>query len=158
MTRSILLLATLVVFTLPLAAHAQPPGPAWDPVAITAAPTVPECPAITAAVEPSDPAPDPTEDPGGFIEAARDAFASGALVGVVFLLWGLARVLYRLRDTFDFLASGRARAILVGGTAVLAAAAVSLAAAGPFDWTALLGAIGAAIALYMSPEPKPAGA
>ena len=156
MTRSILLLATLAIFALPLVALAQPPGPVWDPAAMTAAKTAPECPAIAAAVEPGDPAPDPTEDPGGFLAVAKDAFASGRLVFVVLMLWGLARVLHRFRGSIALFGTTKARALLVGGTAVLAAAAVSLAAAGPFDWTALLGAIGAAIALYMSPEPAPA--
>lgn len=101
------------------------------------------------------PGPDPTTDVSGFLAAVREAFSSGRLVvALVLALWGLGRMAYKLRDKIAFLANPHGRALVVGATGVLAAAGVSLAAGGAFDWSAILGAVGVAVALYVHPDPK----
>lgn len=148
--------AALLCALLPnLPATAQPPVRVWETGATAQAQPADAGTAPVAAAP--DPAPDPTTDPGGFIAAAKGAFSGGGkLFFVVIVLWGLARMAYKFRDKVGLLASQHARAVVVGGTGVLAAAALSLASGGPFDWTALMGALGAAVALYMRPEPHPA--
>lgn len=110
----------------------------------------------------TSPAPDPTEDPGGYAGAVKDAFAAGGkFFGIVLLLWGVGRVLAseKARSMVKALEGKLARAAVTGMIGVTGAAAVSLGATGKLDWEAILGAIFAAATVYMdSPKPKqPAG-
>lgn len=152
--RAIALLAAMVapINFAAVIAFAQPPAQVWTEEGRAAVAAAPDA-GPDASYPATDPAPDPIDDVQGFATEARDAFKAGKLAGVVLLLWGLARVAYRYRDKVALLNTPHRRALIVGATGVLAAASVSLMA-GPFDWEALVGAVLAAVVLYMRPEPK----
>lgn len=109
----------------------------------------------------ADPAPDPTEDPSGYANAVKDAFGAGKFFGIILLLWGVGRVLasQKARTLVKALEGKMARAVVTGLIGITGAAAISLGATGAIDWQALIGAVLAAVAVYMTPpEPKPSPA
>jgi hypothetical protein len=150
---------TILLFTLLLAmaaieAFAQP-APGAQPNSAD----LMEIPAPDPAT--TDPAPDPTEDPGGYAGAVKDAFAAGKFFGVILLLWGIGRVLAseKARAMAKFLEGKMARAVVTGLIGVTGAAAVSMGATGKLDWEAIIGAILGTVAAFMTPpEPKPSPA
>lgn len=152
MNRMIIVALVALALAAPAAALAQPPAPVWteEGRAAVKAAAVSEAPL---------PAPDPAEDPGAFWDAFKAGFSSSPLLGIVLLLWGLARVTYRFGARVpwlgDKLQTPRARMLLVGGMAALATALGALAG-GLNPASAMLGLAAALVALYMTPEPKKA--
>jgi len=87
--QSVARLSTAAVLAgwLPLAAHAQPPGPVWDPAAMAAGSRVAAGPTENSA---TPTVPDPTTDLGGYAAAVLDAIRGGRwLVTFGLLLVGL---------------------------------------------------------------------
>lgn len=110
-----------------------------------------------APVEPPATIKDPVQDPGGFARDVQSAFKAGqwfmlAVVG----LFGLSRVLLWAAAKWSVDWLKRWAPVLVTASSLLAAVGASLMAGGTVDWQTTLGALLAAIALYLRPEPKPA--
>lgn len=151
-----LMLASLLILGTASAVLAQPPVPVWTEEGRAAA----RAATVPAATESTDelPAPDPTDDPAEAVQFLRDTYAQGnRLLLVVAFLWMVARVAYVSRERWSWLNTPRRRALVTGAVSVLAALLASLAV-GAFDAAALLTAVGAAVALYLTPEPKPPAA
>jgi len=111
-----------------------------------------------AAVPPTPvPAPavhDPVEDPGGFAQDVKGAFKTSRWFFLVVLsLFGLARTLLWASARWSLSWLKRWSPVLVTASGVLASVCASLSATGSFDWQTSLGALFAAAAVYLRPEP-----
>jgi len=98
---------------------------------------------------------DPAVDPIDAAKEIQHAFGSGMYaLGVILSLLGLSRLLLWACAKYDLGKLERAAPYVVTGTGVLTAMAVSLGSGGAVDWRAVLGALAAAAALYLSPAKK----
>jgi hypothetical protein len=98
---------------------------------------------------------DPTTDPGGTAKEIAGAFAAGMYAfGVILVLLAISRLYLWACAKWDLGKWEVAAPYVVTGSGVLAAIAASTAATGGIDWRAVLGAILAAVALYLTPAPK----
>lgn len=103
------------------------------------------------ATSPANPPRDPIDDPAGYYEDLRDAYAKGGLAPAVMLaLFGLVVTAQR---RIAWLREGRRAVYTVAGISVLAALVDVTAGVG--SWQLVVAAIGSAIALILSPAPSP---
>jgi hypothetical protein len=113
-------------------------------------PEIPESsPATASTVQP-----DPIKDPQGFLGDVHGAYRSSqwALL-VVLALYGIARLgqWAAAQWKLAWLAGWKLKAVIVA-VSVLGSVLVSLGDTGSVDFTALVGAVAAAIALYLQPD------
>lgn len=112
----------------------------------------------TASADPVRALADPVTDTGAFSDDVRGAFKDSRWTFLVVLcLFGLSRVLIWAAGKWSIAWLKRWTPALVTASGVLAALGASLESAGSIDWQATIGAVLAAVALYLRPEPKPAG-
>lgn len=107
----------------------------------------------------SDPIPDPVDT----FTAARTAWASGLYtLAVVLVLFAIARGIYYAAERWPDnpvvvglgLRHTKVRAAIIGTVSVLGALTAELGNTGGINWQVIGGAAGAAVALYLRPEPK----
>jgi hypothetical protein len=109
------------------------------------------------------PASQPIPDPVDVLDATRTAWAAGAYaLAVVVVLLAVARGLYYAAERYPHsgfvnvlnLGSSRVRAVLTGTISVLAALLLELGTTTGMDFGVIAGALCAAVALFLRPEPK----
>lgn len=121
-----------------------------DPVVVAdhAAPTPPPVVAAPAIK-------DPVADPGGFAKDVQTTFRAGQWFMLAILgLFGLSRLLLWAAAKWSIAWLKRYAPVLVTASGLLAAVGATVSAGGTFDWQAVAGALFAAAALYLRPEPK----
>jgi hypothetical protein len=98
-------------------------------------------------------APDPVEEPGGFLSAVYDLYKAGALAPAIILLaWGV--VLYASRK-WSRLREGKYAIYAAAALAALATLAEPASRGTTPTIAMVIAAIASAVALAMKPEPAP---
>jgi len=135
------------------AAHGAPADPespdASPPVAMgsgsTTTPPVPTPPSLTVP-------PDPIENPGGALDAARAAWRDGGWIGV--MLVGVYLLVLAAKRYVSWLATGRRAVVVASLMTALVTAISTFTGAGPtLSWA--VNALVAGVLLYLRPESKP---
>lgn len=140
----------------PAAVDAGPAQLATAPLDAGAPAVVPvvTVPAKAAPVPPVE-AKDPTVDPGGYLRDVRDAYRGGMwFLLVVLAMFGASRAMLWAASRWSLTWLQRFAPILVTVSSMTAAIVASLGASGSVDPRAVMGAVAAAIALYLTPAPK----
>jgi hypothetical protein len=100
---------------------------------------------------------DPVDDPAGFAQDVKGAFKTSQWFFLVVLaLFGLARALLYASTRWSLPWLKRWAPVLVTASGLLAAVGASLGATGSVEWQPTLGALFAALAIYLRPEAKAA--
>lgn len=123
------------------------------PVLETGQPLTPPAVPGEAPIKTGAPIADPVDNPSGYAKDAVDAFRAGRWALLVMLvLFGVARGLLFVAAKRKAAWLKRATPSLVALSVALAASAASLSAGGAIDFGALIGALGMAVGLYLTPS------